>query len=285
MDSPEERVKIAAAESERLKEYLSSLPLEAWNKPSACDHWEVRDVVSHLAWIAEAYIERIHESMQGDLSTPHGQLAPGPVSAASFGEGSAQRAISRREGLGDQVLSDFYENNDQLIQMMATLGPQDWDRPHYYASLGTEPLRFRPDLWISELAMHGWDIRSRLELEAHLSDESLPVLMDVLPGQLVRFIFSPRTRLPAPIRYRCELTGAGARNKDIVVEGDKAGMGPTGTGKADVTFQCDTETFILIAWGRLTIDTALATDRLTIKGEIELAHDFQQWFPVGANAL
>ena len=59
MDSPEERVKIAIAESERLKEYLACLPPEAWKKPSACDHWEIRDVVAHLAWIAECYTERI----------------------------------------------------------------------------------------------------------------------------------------------------------------------------------------------------------------------------------
>ena len=49
MDTPAERVKIAIAESERLKEYLSFLPPEAWNKPSACDRWKVRDVVAHLA--------------------------------------------------------------------------------------------------------------------------------------------------------------------------------------------------------------------------------------------
>ena len=41
MDSPEARVKIAIAESERLKECLNSLPAEAWNKPSACDRWDV----------------------------------------------------------------------------------------------------------------------------------------------------------------------------------------------------------------------------------------------------
>lgn len=285
MNSPEERVKIATVESERLKEYFRSLPPEAWNKPSACDRWEVRDVVSHLARVAEVYINRIHESLQGDLSTPHGQPAPGPINASPLAEGNAQQAISRREGLGDQVLSDFIKNNDRLIQMMTTLGPQDWGRPHYYTSLGTEPLRYRPDLWISELAMHGWDIRSKLESEAHLSDESLPVLMDVIPGQLVRFLFSPRDRLAVSIRYRCELTGAGARNYDIVVEGDKAGMGTAGTGKADVTFQCDTETFYLIAQGRLTIDTAVAADKLKMEGDVDHAHEFQRWFPVGANAL
>ena len=130
-----------------------------------------------------------------------------------------------------------------------------------------------------------WDIRSRLKSEAHLSNVSLPVVLEVVPGQLVRFIFSPSDRLPAPVIYRCELTGAGARNSDIVVEGDKAGMGSAETLNADVTFRCDTETFNLITIGRLRIDTAVANDKLRIEGDIGLAHEFQRWFPVGANAL
>lgn len=273
-DSPEERVKIATAESERLKDYLSSLPPQAWSKPSACDRWEVRDVVAHLARVAEAYTERIHQSL-----TPEGQPAAGPVSAGSFADGNAQQAISRREGLGDQVFSDFVKTNDELNHLMTTLGPLDWDKPHYYASLGTEPMRYRPDLWISELSMHGWDIRSGLEPEAHLSLESLPVLMDVVPGQLTRFIFSPGPRLSEPIRYRWELTGAGARNSDLVVEGGKASMGPAGTGKAGVTFRCDTETFAFIAYRRLDTDAATATGRLTMEGDNRLALEFQRWFP------
>ncbi|MCH8063605.1 MAG: SCP2 sterol-binding domain-containing protein, partial [Chloroflexi bacterium] len=75
------------------------------------------------------------------------------------------------------------------------------------------------------------------------------------------------------------------RNYDIVIDGEKAGVWSAETGKADVTFQCDTETFSLIAWGRLTIDTALTTDKLKIEGDIGLALEFQRWFPVGANAL
>lgn len=273
MNSPEERVKIAIAESDRLKVFLRSLPPEWWSKPSACDLWDVSDVVAHLGWVAEAYTARIHKSL-----TPEGEPAAGPVSAASLAQGSAEQAISRRKELGDQVFSDFVKTNDELNQLMTTLGPQDWDKPHYYASLGTEPMRFRPDLWISELAMHGWDIRSALEPEAHLSDETLPVLMDVLPLQLTRFRFSPRPRLPEPIRYRWELTGAGASDSDIVVEGDKASIEPAGTGKADVTFYCDTETFYLIALGRLTTDNAIAADRLTIQGDNRLAYEFQGWF-------
>ncbi len=278
MASPKERVNIAISESEKPKEYLSSLPSEAWNNPSACDHWEVRDVVAHLAWTAESYAERIHQSLQEDSSTPEGQPPPGRASWDSFSEVNSQRAISRREEVGDQVLSDFLQRNDEFHQLMTTLGPEDWDKPHYYASLGTEPLRHRPDLWITELAMHGWDIRSRFESEAHLSDESLPVFMDMIPVQLARFVLRPGPRLRESIRYRWEMKGPGASNLDVVWEGDKASVEPAGTGVAEVTFHCDTETFILIAFGRLTIDRAIAADRLTIQGDNRLALDFERWF-------
>ncbi len=279
MDSPEARVKIAIAESQRLEEYLSSLCTEAWSKPSACDRWEVRDVVAHLVGVAQGYAERTYQSLQGDPSPPVGLSAPESVNAAAFAEGSAQRVISRRERLGDQVLSEFSKTKDQLNELLATLGPQDWDRRSYYFSIGIAPMRFRPNVWTSELAIHGWDIGSRLEPEAHLSEESLPVLMDVVREQLTKWIFSPGPRLPAPIRYRFELTGAGASNRDILVEGDKASLEPAGTGKADVTLHCDTETFILIAFGRLSTDTAISADKLTTEGDNRLASEFQRWFP------
>ena len=274
MDSPEERVKIAMAESDRLKEYLGSLSPGAWSKPSACESWEVRDVIAHLAWIAESYTERIYQSLQEGSSLPEGQPAKTP-----FSEDNAQRAVSRRERLGDQVFSDFSRTANELNQLLTTLRPRDWDKPHYYASLGIAPMRLRPDLWISELSMHGWDIRSRLEPEAHLSDESLPVLTDMVRDQLTKWILSPGPRLPEPIRYRWELTGAGATNMDILVEGDKVSVEPAGTGKANVTFRCGTEAFILVVFGRLTIDAAGAADRLTIQGDKALAHEFQRWFP------
>ena len=279
MDTPQERVKIAVAESARLKDYLHSLPPEAWSRPCACHDWTVQDVVAHMAWVAESYIERIHQSLQGDSGSPEGLPAPGAGNAAAFASGNAQRALARRERLGEQVLADFIAQNDRLNELMGALNPEDWNRPHYYASLGTEPLRFRPDLWIQELAVHGWDIRSRFEPEAHLSDESLPVLMDVVPGQLTRFIFASGPHLPASIRYRWALTGSGARHSDVIVEGDTTRIEPVGGESADVTFHCDTETFVFIAYGRLTIDAAIGAERLAVEGDKQLARDFQKWFP------
>lgn len=107
MDTPEETVQLIIAESERLTQYLTTLPPEAWSRPSACMRWEVRDVVAHLASGAEVYTDVITRSVQGDASPPAGRQASGPTNAAAFAEGNAQRVLARREALGDQVLATF----------------------------------------------------------------------------------------------------------------------------------------------------------------------------------
>src|SRR5690349_13251664 len=108
MDSPEETVKLIIAESERLTQYLNTLPPEVWSTPSACERWEVRDVIAHLAGGAEVYTDVIARSVQGDASPPPGRQTSGPTNAAAFAEGNAQRVLARRERLGDQVLTNFF---------------------------------------------------------------------------------------------------------------------------------------------------------------------------------
>jgi uncharacterized protein (TIGR03083 family) len=277
MDSAEETVKILIAESERLKQYLTSLPPEAWSKPSACGRWEVRDVVAHLAGGAEFCTDVISRGLQGDVSPPAGRPAPGSANAASSAEGNAQRVIARRERLGDQVLANFLTANDQLNHLLASLSPQDWAKPHYSA-LGITPLRHRPADRLLELAVHGWDIRSRLEPDAHLSDESLPIVLGVILGPVIRWLFHPGPKLPAPIRYRVALTGGGASEHDMVVDGEQARVEPAGTAVANVSFRCDTETFVLLMLGRLTLPEALAQHRLGAAGETEWVDAFAQWF-------
>ena len=48
MASPEQRVELVKSESRRIQQYLGVLSAEDLVRPSACDAWEVRDVVAHL---------------------------------------------------------------------------------------------------------------------------------------------------------------------------------------------------------------------------------------------
>ena len=83
MDTPEETVQLIIAESERLTQYLTTLPPEAWSRPSACMRWEVRDVVAHLASGAEVYTDVITRSVQGVRRLARPMLLPSPKAMRS----------------------------------------------------------------------------------------------------------------------------------------------------------------------------------------------------------
>jgi uncharacterized protein (TIGR03083 family) len=63
MDAPDNLVQVIQGEAERLTQYLQTLPPEAWSQPSACERWEVRDVVGHLTWMAEFYVEAVSRAV------------------------------------------------------------------------------------------------------------------------------------------------------------------------------------------------------------------------------
>jgi hypothetical protein len=72
MDSPEAIVQLVIKESERFIAYLHTLSPEAWRTPSACDRWEMRDVMAHLAGQGEFYANAITRSLQGEPAPPGG---------------------------------------------------------------------------------------------------------------------------------------------------------------------------------------------------------------------
>lgn len=281
MDSPEAVVQHVIAESERLIAYLHTLSSEAWRTPSACDRWEVRDVVAHLATQGEFYADAITRSLQGEPAPPGGFPAPGSVNAVSNADRGAQYAIAKREQWGDHVLEAFRTTNDQLNHLLTSLGPQDWEKPLYYVSLGIAPMRWRPAIRLLELVMHGWDIRSRLMADAHVTDASLPILVDIICGPFLAppsWLFAPGSRLSTPLRYRWVLTGAGAREQDMVIAGDSVRGEPAGTVAANVTFRSDTETFVLVMLSRLPLSEAVAQRRLVAEGDTAQVDAFAQWF-------
>ena len=89
---------------------------------------------------------------------------------------------------------------------------------------------------------------------------------------------APEVQLRAPFRYRFAVTGVLPSQYDIVLEGDTVRMEPAGTTGADVRCHCDAETFVLLMYGRLTSQTAVASGRLVVKGPREPMPTFGPWF-------
>jgi uncharacterized protein (TIGR03083 family) len=271
------RVALIQAEAERLAQYLATLSPDAWRQPSACQEWEVRDVVAHLVEVAQFYVRTITRGVQGDMARPP-ELVPLTVAPAAF---IAQSAIACRERLGEALLPTFRARYAELSALLAQLSSGDWEKLCYHASEPhSRPAREFLALSVQELAMHGWDIRSRLDLAFHLSPESVAALVQHMPrrlGRPRRAAFPLPPEFPGPVRFRWELHGAVLNIYDIVVEHGHCRMEPAANSTAQVTFRAEAETFVLMLYQRLSLTVATTTGSLVIEGDGELTTAFDRW--------
>lgn len=277
MVTPEQRVNILQAEAESFKTYLSSLPAEAWNQPSACEGWTVADVVGHLN--GQNFASRVARGLADDASPPEGAPLVEHHDEDRFAEDIFQRALSNREEHGENLLESFIPRLDESVQVFNTVGPNDWEKPCYWPP-GPEPVRTLLNMRIAELTMHAWDIRSTFDAGYRLSDDSVRVLMQTV-DRAVRRAFRPDVDIQSEIRYRFEVMEPFETAYDVVMAAQGTHVEPSGKQGADVTFRCDGETYVLVMYGRLSPEDATAQGRLTFQGDSELAGSFGRRFKGG----
>ena len=279
MESVERRLEVVQAEGDRLAQYLAGLPSNAWTRPSACDRWEVRDVVAHLAGGADFYHDSVTRGLAGNSSPSAGRPEPGKGDPVQSNDGIARGSIALRESLGDDVLPQFRERNARLNQLFGEVSGAQWETTCYHPA-SFFPVRRFIDLRISELAMHSHDIRSALEPEAHLSPDTLPTFMDLGPTIALRWGFTFGPKLERPLRFRFDVGSTDLEYTDIVVEGDDCRGELPGQTPPDVTFQCSPETLALVLYGRANTASALADGTLKYEGDAATARQFAQFFGV-----
>ncbi len=276
MHTPAYHTQLIIAASERLGRYLQALPRDAWDHLSACQGWTVRDVVGHLVWGAELYATTVTRGLHG-ASDPFDGLPPaGSVTGDSAAPLFDQLSLARGASLGEQLLPTFLSSSAHLSAVFAGVGPQGWNAVCYHPG-GLAPAWAFVDFRLTELVMHGWDIRSRFEPTMSLPPESVPVFLSVLAAG-IGWIFRPGPPPSAPVRYRFAMTDPVPSSLDIVVSGTQAQVEHDSMAQADVTLQCSAETWVFLMYGRLRLQEALAQGRITADGPTDLVTAFAQWF-------
>ena len=275
MVSVAEKTRLVKTESARIGEYLRTLSTTAWSTQSACDSWQVQDVVAHLTGAVDMFGPNITRGAAGDASPPEGFPPAGQGDMAARLAANAQRAIDFRESLGGDVLKAFNDRRLQFDDVLSQLKEPDRDKPCYHPA-GTISVETYLNLRITELIVHEWDMRSRLEPAAVLSPEGLPAIIEMFPVFVVGRLFNPGSRLSITVRFRFELSGPVSGSHDIVAgRGEKAVMEPAGEENPQVTFSCDTQTFVLLVYGRITLKEAVAARQITVSGDNALAAKFE----------
>ncbi|PON12567.1 hypothetical protein C2W62_38935 [Candidatus Entotheonella serta] len=281
MGSPADYLACIQTESEDLKAYLRALPPDAWGWPSACGDWEIGDVVAHLTAAGRFFVQSITNGLQGDVTPLGGRFPAGSANAAQAAEMIANTARTSRQQAGDQLLDQFEASNDHLNAVFAGIAPEAWATPCYHP-WGIIPARNFLNLRIQELALHGWDMRSPNEPEWQLSPASLPALMELVDTSatsgFLGWAFRPGEKLASPRRYRFDVTGIVTSQRDIVLDGETARLEIAEDIPATAVLRCDTVTYVMLMFGRLQPEAAMASQRLVVDGERDAVSQFVQWF-------
>jgi uncharacterized protein (TIGR03083 family) len=275
MSTVEERREILTAEHQRLEQYLHTLSQEDWYHPSTCDQWTVADVIAHLTVGNRSYATWITEALQADSVTPERlpRRSNHRVDAAAF----AQRVIAWRKELGPQLLSAFVTTSRVLEHAFAQVTPDDWEKLCYRPN-GAEPIRTILDNFIAEAGVHRWDVTSPFDPHVQLSHDCLAVMVERYPHRPRWWeITLPPQPPPLPVRFRFTVSGVTAPGTDFVIATPgEPYMEVAGAAPAQVTFRCDAQTFVLLAYGRLSPPAAFSTGMLTYEGSQTWAEMFMR---------
>ena len=267
-------VETVVAEASRLQDFLTGLDAQTWASDSTSEGWTIEDVVAHLAGSAGGWAPNITRAVAGDAGPPEGQSFLPTGVRASHPTGPAAR--ESRQKSGPQILDDFIAGHEHLRNVLGTLRDEDWDKPCFHRR-GVRPIKAYLGIQLQELVLHGWDIRWGLDSAAELWPGSLAALVDLVP-RWIGIAFAPALDLPTPVRYRLDVSSPVAVHEDLVVYGDGYKTETSDIEDADATFHGNTGNYILLMFGRLQVERAVADGRLSVDGSMERAKDFNAWF-------
>ena len=271
MTTSEELAALVSSESARLLEYFKALSPTDWGAQSACDAWNNADVVAHMTMAVDMFSANIERGANGDSSPPEGMGPPEEFDLAGRMAANATRAVAMRESLGDTLVEAFSRNCDRLDELMARMGPDDWEKRCYHPASYLSVRQYLI-LRLAEMSIHEWDIRSRLEDSATLPNAVVASLPELMPGFVVGRLFQPGSGISSPTRFRFNLTDGDSY--DIVAGGGVPRMEDSTGAPADVTFTCSGSTFALLAYGRFSVEEAVEAGDIAVEGDRSLAAQF-----------
>lgn len=213
-------------ERERLVEYLQTLDDTAWETPSLCEGWTVRELYAHLvANAADAAAFRVE-----------GMGSP---------EFNQRQVDERADRTPQQLLEEHAEQAALLDGIAESMTPETWESelPGFDGrTLGWGVQRLLEDIWV-----HAQDIR--IPLGAPMtSGPGLDATLEVIASELPE-----RLRRHAPAVAVVELAAGGQAFKAVASEGGAA-----------VRISGDPGAIALVATGRLSLSEATQSGKVSV---------------------
>lgn len=211
-----------------------------WKTPTAMPGWSVQDTYSHIIG-TERHLE-------GLPATTH-RAAPAPYVHNPIGEMNEHEVDARRALTGAQVLAEF---DDLTAQRVRTLRAGD---DAYFATematpTGPNTLAYFLGMRLMDCWMHDQDIRRALAMPMTLADPAAAHTVDWML-QFAPMVVGKRAHAPEDASVRLRLHAPVERDLTYRVTNGRAALDEHPDGEASATVAMDTETYLLLAMGRV----------------------------------
>jgi uncharacterized protein (TIGR03083 family) len=217
--------------------------LERWNAPTACEGWEVRDVVGHLVDTTEEYL-------RGWEAARAGEPGPEPLGLPAMAANVDRGAKALRDIPQADLIERLRTAADQMMGIFEETSDEDWTGfmvPHLY--MGPLPVMFYPAFQLVDYAVHSWDIREGIGLPHQLSGDAADFLVPVI---FILWQYTTDTSQVAEahsVGVRVSGNNGGDTRLDISPDGVQFGPGDLSDCRAVLEF--DPATFVLTGYARM----------------------------------
>ena len=216
---------------------------DRWHAPTACEGWEVRDVIGHLVDTTEEYLRGWEAARAGDAGP---EVLGLPAMADNVDRGAkALRDIPQAE-----LLDRLRRAADEMMSIFRSSTDDEWTGfmvPHLY--MGPLPVFFYPVFQLVDYAVHAWDIREGLGRPHNLSGDAADFLVPVI---FILWQYTTDTStVTSPHSIGVRVSGNNGGDTRLEITPDGVTFEPGDIEDCAAIFEFDPATFVLTGYARI----------------------------------
>lgn len=254
---PEPIVELLDEEWRALSDLGDRLPPEAWDLPTDCPGWSVRDCYAHLIGT--------ERSLRGE--PPPGEPVQAPHVKNPIGAANEAWVASRRGVPGADVLAEFREVTAGRLEELRGLPAERFEEIGWTPA-GEGPYREFMSVRVMDSWVHEQDVRRAAGVPGHLEGPVVEHALDRLQRG-VPMVVGKRADAPDGSTVVIDVTGPAARTIAVEVAEGRARIRTDVPDDPTARITLDTQTFACLMtgrWGRHE-----AAGRLALEGDQDLA--------------
>jgi uncharacterized protein (TIGR03083 family) len=229
-----------------------------WEAPTACDGWDVRDVVGHLIDATEGYLPAFAAARTGATVAE-------PLGLQVMATRTDEQARSFRKVPQQELLGRLRDDITLLTGEFQNVPDDQWATflvPHPY--MGPVPASFYAEFQLVDYAVHGWDVREGSGQPHALHGDSADLLAPLIYILWGATADVSRVDEPYSVGIRTSGHNGGDVRADVSPEGVQ--IAPGNVDDCPAILEFDPATLVLTGYGRMNGGT--------VRGDRQLATDF-----------